>query len=87
MEEIFSEEMIRVLREREAERSQEEIPVIVTIKPGSDLSKLEREGLRISRKFEVLNAVSGLIAPRDARRIAKLSQVEKIEYDSEMRAF
>ena len=59
----------------------------MTIKPGSDLSKLEREGLRISRKFEVLNAISGLIAPKDARRIAKLSQVKKIEYDNEMRAF
>ena len=91
-ESSFSEEMIRVLRKHEAEGSQEKIPVIITLKP--DLSKLERskleskletEGLNISSKLEILNVLSGFITPKDARKIAKL--VEKIEYDSEMKAF
>lgn len=87
MEGKFSEELRRVLGEREAQCSEEDIPVIITYEPGLDLSKLEKMGFRISRKFEMLNVVSGLIAPSDAKRIANLSQLEKIEYDSEMRVF
>lgn len=86
MEGAMSKEMVALLEKSESEGQREEIPVIVTVKEGTDLHKLETLGLKISARFKLLNAVSGHITPEGARKIADLDEVEKIEYDSEMRA-
>jgi len=86
MEGALSKEMVALLEKSESEGQREEIPVIVTVKEGTDLHKLETLGLKISARFKLLNAVSGHITPEGARKIADLDEVEKIEYDREMRA-
>lgn len=86
MEGALSKEMVALLEKAESEGQREEIPVIVTVKEGTDLHKLETLGLKISARFNLLNAVSGHVTPEGARKIADLDEVEKIEYDSEMRA-
>ncbi len=86
MEGALSKEMMALLEKAESEGQREEIPVIVTVKEGTDLHRLETLGLKISARFKLLNAVSGHVTPEGARKIADLDEVEKIEYDSEMRA-
>ena len=78
--------MVTLLETLESEGQREEIPVIVTVKKGTDLCKLEVSGLKISKRFKLVNAASGYITPEDVKKIADLDEVEKIEYDAEMRA-
>ena len=83
----LSDELKRILREEEPEDPTKEIPVIVTFIPGTDVSELEELGLRITRRYELLNAAAGLVSLRDLKRLSEAAQVEKIEHDSEIRIF
>ena len=83
----LSDELKRVLREEGPEDPTKEIPVIVTFIPGTDVAELEELGLKITRRYELLNAAAGLVSLRDMRRLSEVAQVEKIEYDSEIRIF
>lgn len=87
MEVKFTKEMLRIVREVQAAEPERQIEVIVTVEPGTDLSILKREGLKIIWPVETVNAVSGTITAENARKLAELPQVKKIEYDSEIRAF
>lgn len=75
---------MRVLQEMEAEHPDKEIPVIITLEPGSDAALLEAS-MTETRRFEVMNAISGKVNVRDVRGLAELPQVRKIEYDGEVR--
>lgn len=83
----LGDELIQILREKQHEDKSQQIPVIVSHKPETNLAELEKAGLKITRKHEQVNAVSGHISLRDTMRLAELPQVEKIEYDSEIQVF
>jgi hypothetical protein len=74
---------LQAAREREPER---EIPVIVTIVPGSDLDLLTQSGLVIERAFELISAVSGTTHAADVQRLAQLDVVVRVEYDGPVHA-
>jgi hypothetical protein len=63
-----------------------EIPVIVTLRPNSDLSALEQLGVKIQHIFRNISAVRGTLTPAMANRVAELEMVELIEYDGEVHA-
>lgn len=86
MREVFDKRLMTLLNRLEAKGLQEEIPVIVTIKPETDLTKLESKGLKIGFKSALASIVSGTIPSTNARKLAELNEVEKIEYDAEMHA-
>ena len=71
------------IKEASAERL---VPVIVSLRPGTDASVLKAEGLDIAHVFESISAVSGKIRMADLDRLEALEQVEKIEFDGRMQA-
>lgn len=75
---------MRVLQEMEVEHPDKEIPVIITLEPGSEVAILEAS-MTETRRFGVMNAISGKVNVRDVRGLAELTQVRKIEYDGEVR--
>lgn len=60
---------------------QREIPVVVTIKPGTDPAILTQRGLKIEHTFEDIHAVSGTLVADEVDALAQLSEVESIEFD------
>lgn len=87
LNEKFDEELLRVLKEREEQCSTELINIILHFEPELDLLELEEMGFKLSRKYELMNIVAGQITPENAYKIAGLSKVTKLEYDSEIHAF
>ena len=87
MVEKIDENLVRVLQERNEKCSSEEIAVILTLREEVNLMELEEAGFKLLRRFEIINAVSGLISPGDVDNLIRLSQVEKIEFDEEMTIF
>ena len=73
---------MRVLQEMETEHLDKEIPLIITLEPGSDVAAMEMK-MTETRRFDVMDAISGKV--RDVRGLAELPQVRKIEYDGEVR--
>jgi hypothetical protein len=63
-----------------------EIPVIVTLAPGSDPAVLEPTGMRVHRVMDNIPAVAGTVAGGAVRRLAELDEVQRVEYDGEMHA-
>ena len=64
-----------------------EVPVIVTLAPGTDPTVLEPTGMTIRRVIESIPAVAGTVADADVLTdLAALGKVERIEYDGEMHA-
>jgi hypothetical protein len=63
-----------------------EIPVIVTLAPGSDPAVLEPAGMRVSRVMENIPAVAGTVAGAAVSHLAELAEVQHVEYDGEMHA-
>jgi hypothetical protein len=59
-------------------------PLIVTIQPGTRADSLTHRGLRIERIFEEISAVSVSANLEAVRALAKLEQVERIEFDGQM---
>jgi tripartite-type tricarboxylate transporter receptor subunit TctC len=77
----ISNALSRRLNEARTTDPQREVPVIVTIKAGTDLAALEQNGLKIQRSFQNIPAVAGTLAAADVNALAQLDQVEKIEPD------
>ena len=82
----LDEHLTRVLTEAENSSSEHLVPVIVSLKPGTDTGSLREHGLEIEHAFENISAVSGKIRLADLVRLETLEQVEKIEFDSQMHA-
>jgi hypothetical protein len=80
---VSAELMARVERATEESR---EIPVIVTLAPGTDPAVLEPKGIRIRRVMENIPVVAGTVAGADVTALAELGEVERVEYDGEMYA-
>jgi hypothetical protein len=87
MVEKIDENLVRVLQERNEKCSSEEIAVILTLREEVNLMELEEAGFKLQRRFEIINAISGLISPSDVENLVRLSQVEKIEFDEETTIF
>jgi hypothetical protein len=87
MVEKIDENLVRVLQERNEKCSSEEIAVILTLREEINLMELEEAGFKLLRRFEIVNAISGLISPSDVENLVRLSQVEKIEFDEETTIF
>jgi hypothetical protein len=87
MVEKIDEKLVRVLQERNEKCSSEEIAVILTLREEMNLMELEEAGFKLQRRFEIINAISGLISPSDVENLVRLSQVEKIEFDEETTIF
>jgi hypothetical protein len=79
----ISEELATRLEEAEAQAA---MPVIVTLKPGAEVTELEHKGLKVRKVFESISAVAGTLTPAAAPGLAELEQVEKVEYDGEVHA-
>lgn len=63
------------------------VPVIVTLRPGADVSELERHGLEIRHRYESISSVAGTLKAGRAPELAALDEVELIEGDEpELRA-
>jgi len=73
-----------LLKRLEKAEPQQEIPVIVTVKPGADLSGLKQKGLKIEHTFDHIPAVSGTLTAAIANDVAQSDQVESIEYDGKV---
>jgi hypothetical protein len=82
-EKVSAELMARVERGMGESR---EIPVIVTLAPGTDPAVLEPKGIRIRRVMENIPVVAGTVAGADVTGLAELGEVERVEYDGEMYA-
>jgi hypothetical protein len=77
----MNEALSRQIEEAKTVEPEREIPVIVTVRPGSDLSALEQQGVKIQHVFKNIPAVQGTLTPSVANQVAELEVVERIEYD------
>jgi hypothetical protein len=82
----MNEALSRQIEEAKTMESEREIPVIVTLRPNSDFSALEEQGVRIQHIFKNISAVRGTLTPAVASQVAELEMVELIEYDGEVHA-
>lgn len=85
----ISEELSQRLSEVENEAeaaSQKELPVIITLKEASDLAPLEEQGLKVQRTFDNISAVAGTLPAAAVKSVARLDEVEHIDYDGEFQA-
>lgn len=82
----MDEEFLRQVEESQITEPQREIPVIVTIKPNTDLAVLQKKGLKVHRTFSHIPAVAGTLNAAAAHEVAQLDEVELIEYDGEVHA-
>jgi hypothetical protein len=82
----MSEALSREIEETKNVEPEREIPVIVTIRPNSDLSVLEQWGVKVQHIFKNISAVRGTLTPVVANQVAGLEMVELIEYDGEVHA-
>ena len=71
-----------LLKIAEAAEPQQEIPVIVTVAPGANLTALEQKGLKIQHSFKNISAVSGTLPASEINTLSQIDEVERIEYDS-----
>jgi hypothetical protein len=72
--------------EREPDDSSE-IPVIVTLAPGTDPAAVEAKGMRIDHVIDNAPLVIGTVAGANVTGLADLGEVERVEYDGRMRGF
>jgi hypothetical protein len=82
----MNEPLSRQIEEAKIMEPEREIPVIVTLRPDSDLSALEQRGVKIQHIFKNISAVRGTLTPAVANQVAGLEMVELIEYDGEVHA-
>jgi hypothetical protein len=73
-------------RVESATEDSREIPVIVTLVPGTDPAVLEPKGIRIGRVMENIPVVAGTVDGADVTGLAELPEVERVEYDGQMYA-
>lgn len=62
-----------------------QIPVIVTVAPGTDTAELERHGLKVYRIIDSPHAVCGTIEANRVAALAALDQVQALAHDGEAR--
>ncbi len=62
------------------------VPVIVTLRSGTDASAFQADGLTIRNAFSNISAVAGSIRLRDLNALAAREDVEMVEFDGEMHA-
>ena len=82
----ISDDLLQRLQAAEKTDPRHEIPVIVTVTAGADLSDLVRKGFKVNRVFERISAVSGTISAAGVKALAQSPQIEAVEFDGEMRA-
>jgi hypothetical protein len=82
----MNEALLQQIEEAKNVEPEREIPVIITVRPGSDLSTLEQRGVKIQHTFKNISAVRGTLTPVAANQVAGLEMVEHIEYDGEVHA-
>lgn len=63
-----------------------EIPVIVTIRPGGELTELKQKGLHVRQVFDNIPSVAGTMKASDIDQLAESEQVQIIELDSQAHA-
>jgi hypothetical protein len=71
-----------LLKAAEAAEPQQEIPVIVTVTPGANLTALEQKSLKIQHSFTNISAVSGTLPASEINALSQSDEVERIEYNS-----
>ncbi len=86
MQTKISDELLGKCRQAELEEPQREIPVIITVRPNTNLTVLERKGLKDTHAYENIPAVSGTLVPAAVADLAGMDEVEKIEYDGTVEA-
>lgn len=77
-------ELSRHLKEDKA--TENDVPVIITVKENADLESLKTTGLKINHIYQNINAVSGTLPASAVNSVAKLDDVERIEFDGEVHA-
>ena len=83
----ISDELLSLCNTADAEGNDEDLSVIVTVKPDTPSSVLETSGLKIEHRFERINAVSGRISPSRVKALSELDEAVKIDVDGEVWAF
>ena len=63
-----------------------EVPVLVTSAAGADPARLTAAGLAIRQSFSAIPVVAGTIRPDRVEELARLAEVESIDFDGEVRA-
>ncbi len=69
-----------------AAASQDELPVIITVRDSSNLDALKEQGFKVEHTFEIINAVSGTLPAHAVKSIAHLDEVQHIDYDGVVEA-
>jgi hypothetical protein len=77
----ISGELLKRLDEAAIAEPQREIPVIVTITAGTDLTALEQKGLKIQRTFQNSSDIAGTLTAAEVNPVAELDSVITIDYD------
>lgn len=77
----ISDELLKQLDEAAIAEPQREIPVIVTITAGTDLTALEQKGLKIQRTFQNSSDIAGTLTAAEVNSVAELDSVVTIDYD------
>jgi hypothetical protein len=80
----INKELKKRLEEFPRTDTEQEISVIITVKPNADLDGLKKKGLKIQHVFENISAVSGTIPIAKLKEVARSDEVEIIEPDGEM---
>lgn len=84
MAEKISSELAERLEDLRRTGSNDKVPVIVTLKAGTDQSVVEDAGLTVENVLDSISAVSGSGSISVVNRIAQLDEVEVVEFDGEM---
>jgi hypothetical protein len=66
--------------------SEKELPVIITVEDSSKLDALKEQGFVVAHTFDIINAVSGTLPAAAVKSIARLDQVQHIDYDGVVEA-
>lgn len=82
----ISEELSKRLKEAGEASTTKELPVIITVEENSDLDALQEKGFKLQHRFEIINAVAGTVPAAAVGEIARLEQVQQIDYDGEVQA-
>jgi ribosomal protein L11 len=77
----ISNELLKRINEATIAEPQREIPVIVTVTPGTDLDELEEKGLKVQRTFQNSSDIAGTLTVAEVNPVAALDSVVAIDYD------
>lgn len=77
----ISPELVEQINAAKDEDPKQELPVIITLKPGTDPSNFKMESVKIQRIIKSISVISGKIAASEIETLSNLDQVELIEYD------